>query len=57
VESRIGGELAPSAFFQNLVINLSHVTSVHNLFQIADVDSGVIKWVNADLITHVFLWD
>ena len=26
---------------------------VHNLFQIADVDSGVILWVNADLVTHV----
>jgi len=22
------------------------------LFQIADVDSGVIRWVNADLVTH-----
>ena len=27
--------------------------SVHNLFHIADVDSGVIRWVNADLVTHV----
>ena len=27
--------------------------SVHNLFQIADVDSGVIRWVNADLVTHI----
>ena len=27
--------------------------SIHNLFQIADVDSGVIRWVNADLVTHV----
>ena len=26
---------------------------VHNLFQIADVDSGVIRWVNADLVTHI----
>ena len=25
----------------------------HNLFQIADVDSGVIRWVNADLVTHI----
>ena len=24
-----------------------------NLFQIADVDSGVIRWVNADLVTHI----
>ena len=26
---------------------------VPSLFQIADVDSGVIRWVNADLVTHV----
>ena len=26
---------------------------MHNLFQIADVDSGAIRWVNADLVTHV----
>ena len=23
------------------------------LFQVADVDSGVINWVNADLVTHI----
>ena len=27
--------------------------SIHNLFQIADVDSGVIRWVNADFLTHI----
>jgi len=27
--------------------------SIRNLFQIADVDSGVIRWVNADLVTHI----
>ena len=27
--------------------------SIHNLFQIADGDSGVISWVNADLVTHI----
>ena len=27
--------------------------SIHNLFQIADVDSSVILWVNADLVTHI----
>ena len=27
--------------------------SIHNLFQIADVDSGVIRWINADLVTHI----
>ena len=26
--------------------------SIHNLFQIADFDSSVIRWVNADLVTH-----
>ena len=26
---------------------------IHNLFQIADVDLGVIRWVNADLVSHV----
>ena len=26
---------------------------IHNLFQIADVDSGVIRWVNADLVIHI----
>ena len=26
---------------------------IHNLFQIADVDTGVIRWVNADLVTHI----
>jgi len=25
----------------------------HNLCQIADVDSGVIRWANADLVTHI----
>ena len=25
---------------------------IHNLFQIADVDSGVMRWVNAELVTH-----
>ena len=26
---------------------------VPTLFQIADVDTGVINWVNADLVTHI----
>ena len=26
--------------------------SIHNLFQIAELDSGVIRWVNSDLVTH-----
>ena len=27
--------------------------SIHNLFQIADVDSGEIRWVNADLVSYI----
>ena len=27
---------------------------IHNLCQIADVDSGVTRWANADLVTHIF---
>ena len=23
------------------------------LFQVADIDSGVVRWVNADLVTHI----
>ena len=26
---------------------------VPELFQVADVDIGVINWVNADLVTHI----
>ena len=26
---------------------------VPTLFQVADVDTGVINWVNADLMTHI----
>ena len=26
---------------------------IHNLLQIADVDSGEIRWVNADLVSHI----
>jgi len=28
-------------------------SKIYNLFQIADVDTGVIRWVNADLVTHI----
>ena len=27
--------------------------SVNSLFQLEDVDTGVIRWINADLITHI----
>ena len=26
---------------------------VPTLFQVADVDTGVINWVNADIVTHI----
>ena len=26
---------------------------VPTLFLVADVDSGVVRWVNADLVTHI----
>ena len=25
----------------------------HNIFQVADVDTGEVHWVNADLVTHI----
>ena len=27
---------------------------IHNLFQIAEVDSGEIRWENSDQVTHIF---
>jgi len=27
--------------------------SIHNLLQIADVDSGVIRWVNVNLVIQI----
>ena len=26
---------------------------VPTLFQVADVDTGVITWINADMVTHI----
>ena len=26
---------------------------VPTIFQVADVDSGAVRWVNADLVTHI----
>ena len=26
---------------------------VPTLFQVADVDTGVVNWINADLVTHI----
>ena len=28
-------------------------TKVPPLFQVANVDTGVIRWINADLVTHI----
>ena len=28
-------------------------TNVPTLFQVANVDTGVIRWINADLVTHI----
>ena len=28
---------------------------IPTLFQVADVDTGVINWVNADFVIHIFL--
>ena len=25
----------------------------HNIFRVVDGDSGVIRWINADLVTHI----
>ena len=31
----------------------SRKPKVLTLFQVADVDTGLINWVNADLVTHI----
>ena len=28
-------------------------SKIPTLFQIADVDSGLVRWVNADLVSHI----
>ena len=50
------GEKRDKAWWMGQVIycgRTAHDTSIHNLFYIADVDSGVNRWVNADLVTHI----
>ena len=50
------GETAEKDWWMGQVIHCGGAArdpSMHNLFQIADVDSGVIRWVNADLVTHI----
>lgn len=50
------GEKAKKDWWMGQVLHCggaARESSIHNLFQIADVDSGVIRWVNADLVTHI----
>ena len=49
------GEKAEKDWWMGEVIHCGGAArdpKIHNLFQIADVDSGVIRWVNADPVTH-----
>lgn len=53
---RMTGEKTDKDWWMGQVIHCgggARDPKIHNLFQIADVDSGVIHWVNADLMTHV----
>ena len=50
------GETAEKDWWMGQVIHCGGAArdpSIHNLFQIADVDSGVISWVNADLAIYI----
>ena len=50
------GEKAEKDGLMGQVIHCGEVArapSMHNLCQISDVDTGVIRWVNADLVTHI----
>ena len=50
------GEKADKDWWMGQVIHCGGAArdpSLHNLFQIADVDSGVICWVIADLVTYI----
>tara|TARA_B100000073_G_scaffold106756_1_gene85727 strand:- start:1417 stop:1755 length:339 start_codon:yes stop_codon:yes gene_type:complete len=50
------GEKRDKDWWMGLVIHCGGAArdpKIHNLFQIPDVDSGVIRWVNADLVTHI----
>ena len=35
------------------VVGSARNPKVPTLFQVADVDSGIVRWVNADLVTHI----
>jgi len=50
------GEKAGNDWWMGEVIHCGGAApdqSIHNLFQIADVDSDMIRWVNAELVTHI----
>ena len=50
------GEKADKDWWMGEVIHCGGAVldpKTHNLCQIADVDSGVIRWANADLVTHI----
>ena len=52
----LSGEKAKKDWWMGQVLHCGGAgrdPSMHNFFQIADVDSGVIRWVNADLVTHI----
>ena len=50
------GEKRDKDWWMGHVIHCSgaaRAPTIHNLSQIADVDSGVIRSVNADLVSHI----
>ncbi|QNI85501.1 conserved hypothetical protein (DUF3104) [Synechococcus sp. PROS-7-1] len=50
------GEAQDKDWWMGLVLHCNggaRDPSIYTLFQIADVDTGVVRWVNADLVTHV----
>jgi len=50
------GEAHDNDWWMGLVLHCNggaRDPSIYSLFQIADVDTGVVHWVNADLVTHV----
>jgi len=50
------GESSDQDWWMGLVLHCNggaRDPQVYTLFQIADIDSGVVRWVNADLVTHI----
>lgn len=50
------GETQDKDWWMGLVLHCNggaRDPAIFTLFQIADVDTGVVRWVNADLVTHV----